>query len=144
MEAVVVRVFGVEDGVGVDEVDEVVVEEVELVELVELVLDVDELDEVCGSDQHPRKLLNSKQGYLTEELEPEEEGGVLEAGKLGSDEAGPVEGVGVGELLGDGVVEVLLAGGSTTSPRTSGIWRTWRGAGALILIMRLRSTWSRR
>lgn len=98
-----VGVFGVEDGVGVDEVDEVVEEEEdELVELVELVLDVDELEEV-------------------DELETEEEGGILETDELETDETGTVEGVGVGGSLGDGVVEVLLAGeGSTaTTPSTS-------------------------
>lgn len=125
-------VFEVEDEVGVDEVDEVVVveETAELVGLVELIADVDELDEV-------------------EEVEAKEEGDVL--GTIG---AGPneicetLEGVGEGEALEDGGVEELPTGGSLPAPMapspSESVARTSRGAGALILIMRLRSTWSRR
>jgi len=98
-----IGVFEVEDVVGVD--DEVEVEEEdedELVELVELVLEVDELDTV-------------------EELEAEG-GGILEAGAVELGEAETGEGVGVWELLGDGVVEVLGTGGSlltTAAPCSS-------------------------
>jgi hypothetical protein len=90
-----IGLFGVEDGVGVDEVEEVEEDEVELVELVELVLEVDELDEV-------------------EELETEE-GGILETGEVELDETETGEGVGVWEVLGDGVVEVVVTRGSLTT-----------------------------
>lgn len=45
-----------------------------------------------------------------------EEGGVLETGEVDDETGEVVEGVGVGDSLGDGVVEVLLTGGSTTTP----------------------------
>jgi hypothetical protein len=53
-----IGLFGVDDGVGVDEVEEVEEDEVELVELVELVLEVDELDEeVCGERSTSKKIV---------------------------------------------------------------------------------------
>jgi hypothetical protein len=88
-----IGLFGVDDGVGVDEVEEVEEDEVELVELVELVLEVDELDEEL------------------EELVAEEGGGILETGVVELDETEAGEGVVVWEL-GDGVVEVVVPGGS--------------------------------
>jgi hypothetical protein len=113
-----------EDEVGLDEVDEVVVveETVELVELVELVLDVDELDDEV------------------EELKAKEGGDELETVvELETDETCEAEeGVGEGDALEDGVVDGLSTGGLLPKPRAP------RGGVALILIMRLRSTWSRR
>lgn len=64
-----------------------------------------------GRDQHLRKL---KEGYLTEELETEE-GGILETGEVELDETETGEGVGVWEVLGDGVVEVVVTRGSLTT-----------------------------
>jgi hypothetical protein len=56
-----IGLFGVEDGVGVDEVEEVEEDEVELVELVELVLEVDELDdEVCKEISTSKKICYSR------------------------------------------------------------------------------------
>lgn len=95
-----IGLFGVEDGVGVDEVEEVEEDEVELVELVELVLEVDELDDEV------------------EELVAEEGGGILETGEVELDETEAGEGVGVRELS-DGVVEVLAPGGSLATAMAS-------------------------
>lgn len=117
-----------EDEVGADEVVGVVAveETIELVGLVELVLDVGELEGV-------------------KELEAEVEGDVLETGEL--DEAcETMRGVGEGDSLGDGVVDELPTGGSLPAPTapSPGDPLPSRRDGALILIMRLRSTWSRR
>jgi len=123
VEAGVIEAGADEGGVD-DEVVGVEEETVELVELVELILDVDELDEV-------------------EELVEEEESDVLETTELETDETcGTMEGVGEGDALGDEEDEIAT-GGSLPAPKVP-IPEESGGALALILIMRLRSTWSRR